>query len=93
MTRTICRLLIISMLIAPLSGCFGSKKKRNPPPDVATPAPPPAPTPPPTGGARFEDQFGTVFGTFFRAAAWSEPADPKPGDVVPVSLDRDPVNF
>lgn len=89
MNRTISRLLIISMLIAPLSGCFGGKKKRqSPPPDVVvTPTPPP-----PTGGA-FENQFGAGFGKFFRAAAWSEPGDPQPGDVIPISLDRDPIDF
>ncbi len=89
MNRTISRLLVISMLIAPLSGCGGGKKKRQaaPPPVVVTPTPPP-----PTGGA-FENQFGAGFGNFFRAAAWSEPGDPQPGDVIPISFDRDPVDF
>jgi len=90
MNKTISRLMIISMLIAPLGACGGGKKKRaSTPPDViVTP-----PTPPPPAGANFENQFGAGFGTFFRAAAWSEPGDPQPGDVIPVSLDRDPVDF
>ncbi len=104
MKRTISRLLIISLMITPLAGCFGGgKKKRPPPPEVSTPAPPPVagptpppvagPTPPPTAGTRVEDQFGAGFAALFRAPAWSEPGDPKAGDIIPVSRDRDPVNF
>ncbi len=38
-----------------------------------------------------EDRFGTAFGTDFRAAANSEPANVSDTDIVPVSLTTEPI--
>lgn len=42
-------------------------------------------------GGRVEDQFGKGFGKAFRADPNSEPANVSDNDVVPVSLDTEPV--
>jgi hypothetical protein len=83
MKQIVIRLLVTAALVSPLAAC---KPKKNNNPTVVTP------TPPPTGGA-FENQFGAGFGASFRKAAWSEPVDPKAGDVIPVDPNKDPVNF
>jgi hypothetical protein len=43
--------------------------------------------------ARQEDQFGTAFGTGFRADNNSEPYSPAEGDIVAVSLDTEPATI
>jgi len=69
--------------VAGLGACGGGGDD-----DVAVVTPPP--TPP---AARFEDQFGANFGISFRAVANSDPRDPAPGDIIPISFTTDPVNI
>ena len=42
-------------------------------------------------GARVEDQFGEGFGKAFRADPNSDPAEVNENDIVPVSLETEPV--
>jgi hypothetical protein len=51
------------------------------------------PPPPPPPAMRLEDQFGAAFGVAFRAAPSSDPADPRNGDTIPLSLTTDPVEI
>ena len=51
-----------------------------------------ATTPPVTNTTAQEDQFGTAFGTDFRASANSEPANVSDGDIVAVSTTNEPAN-
>ena len=46
--------------------------------------------PPPT--LPVQSQLGIGFSMIFGATANSEPRDPQPGDVIPVSLSADPVD-
>ena len=84
--RTIKRVLLGTAALAAVAGlgaCGGGGDD-----DVAVVTPPP--TPP---AARFEDQFGANFGIAFRASANSDPRDPAPGDIIPISFTTDPVNI
>ncbi len=40
-----------------------------------------------------EDSFGLSFGAAFRADPNTEPSDPGPGDIIPVSLTSEPINI
>jgi hypothetical protein len=48
----------------------------------------PGPNP---GQQVLEDQFGLGFGRLFRASANSDPAEPQPSDLQPLSLVTDPL--
>lgn len=45
------------------------------------------------GGTAPQDQFGAPFATAFNAGPSDEPVDPAPGDLPPLSLTTDPVDF
>lgn len=40
-----------------------------------------------------QDNFGATFATAFNADATAEPINPQPGDLPPVDLTAEPVNF
>jgi hypothetical protein len=72
-------------LTASLAACGGGGGSDG----GTTVTPPPAPPTP----VRLEDQFGAQFGAMFRAAANTDPRDPAPGDLIPISFTTDPVNI
>ena len=74
---------IVAILAAGLAGCGGGDSG-----DTAVVVPPPAPPP---AAMRLEDQFGANFGTAFRVAANSDPSNPQPTDLNPVSFVTDPI--
>lgn len=45
------------------------------------------------GSDAIQDQFGPTFSAAFNANANAEPIDPQPGDLPPVSLTTDPIDF
>ena len=71
-------------LLASLAACGGGGGS-----DGDTTVTPPAPPTP----VRLEDQFGAQFGATFRTAPNSDPRDPAPGDLIPISFTTDPVNL
>lgn len=78
---------LVLLLGAGLAACGGGGDDGE-----ITVSPPPPPTaPPPTQPTRLEDMFGANFGIAFRAVANSDPRDPQPGDLNPVSFTTDPI--
>lgn len=56
--------------------------------------PPPPPPPPPPAPTLIQDMFGSDFGAIFRLAAAAEPNDAAgQGNLPPVSLTTDPIDF
>ena len=45
------------------------------------------------GGGTPQSQFGSSFQTAFNADMNAEPIDPQPGDLPPVDLTADPIDF
>lgn len=89
MTTIINRALIVSVLVLGASACSNNDNGTGSTGNTTTPAPPVVVTPPP----RQEDQFGTAFGTAFRAASDGEPFPVQDGDLVAVSLTAEPVTI
>ena len=92
MTRKLGKLILISILVSGIAAC---KPKNNgaaptPPPPVGT-TPPPAT--PPAAPLTVAQQLGAAFATLFAAASATEPKDPAAGDLVPVSVTTEPINF
>lgn len=90
MTRNLGKLILISILVTGIAACKGKSSS------APAPAPPPpvggAP-PPPAAPLTVAQQLGTVFSTIFTAVSTAEPKDPAAGDLVPVSLTKDPIDF
>lgn len=84
MKRFLLRSAAVAALAAGLSACGGGGND-----DSVTVTPPPPPPP----AAPLEDQFGAQFGAIFRTPANSDPTDPAPGDLIPISFTTDPVNI
>ncbi len=76
---------VAAALAAGLSACGGGSDGGG---NVVNPPNPPAPP-----AAKFEDQFGAGFGAAYRVASNADPVEPSPGDLIPLSLTTDPVNF
>ena len=73
--------LAASAVLASCSGGGGS--------DAGNPGGGPPPPPPPVP---FPGQLGIGFSMTFGAAANSEPRDPQPTDVIPISLTSEPID-
>ncbi len=71
-------LLGVLALTAVIAGCSKA-------PSAAALSPPP--------GVPLEDNFGTGFGQDFRAAPNSAPANPSPGDAIPVDPNGRPLQI
>ena len=85
MKRSFFALAAVLVLGAGLSACSDNDD------DVAVVVPPPVTPTPPPAASRLEDQFGTSFGTLFRAGLNTEPTDPAPGAVIALTLTAEPV--
>ena len=84
MKQFLLRSAAAAALTASLAACGGGGGS-----DGGTTVTPPAP---PTA-VKLEDQFGAQFGATFRMAANTDPRDPAPGDLIPISFTTDPVNI
>ena len=81
MSSTFRNALLVLSLAGGLAACGNDKKVEQP----GVVMPPPV--------AKTEDAFGTNFGIAFRAAPHTEAKDPVAGDIIPLTLTRDPVQL
>lgn len=76
------RTTALGLLAAGLTACGGGGGGNEV--TVVTPPGPPQAAP-------LEDQLGLGFGATYRTAANTDPRDPSPGDLAPVSFTTDPL--
>lgn len=75
-----------------LSACGGENDFVAPPTaNVPPPTPPVTPPTPPTGSENPEDSQGDAFAAAFKQEPFSEPIDPKAGDIIGLNITADPV--
>ena len=83
---------LVFALSVSLSACGGENNFVAPPTaNVPPPAPPVTPPTPPTGSENPEDSQGDAFAAAFKQEPFSEPIDPKSGDIIALNITAEPI--
>lgn len=83
---------LVFALSVSISACGGENDFVAPPTaNVPPPAPPVTPPTPPTGSENPEDSQGDAFAAAFKQEPFSEPIDPKSGDIIALNITADPI--